>query len=60
MPGDVNGDCVVNVLDLIFVRNHLTWRNSGGGMWKADVNGDGCVSILDLIFVRNRMGTACK
>ena len=60
VPGDVNDDCVVNVLDLIFVRNHLTWQNSGGGMWKADVNGDGCVSILDLIFVRNRMGTACK
>jgi len=22
LPGDVNGDCVVNVLDMIFVRNH--------------------------------------
>ena len=59
IPGDVNGDCKVNVLDLIFIRNRLNADVNTGDNWKADVNGDGKINVLDLIFVRNRLNTAC-
>ena len=41
---DVNGDGVVNILDLVQVANGL-------GKNSPDVNGDGVVNILDLVFV---------
>ena len=41
---DVNGDGVVNVLDLVIVAN-------GFGQSAPDSNGDGVVNILDLVFV---------
>ncbi|HUS59215.1 MAG TPA: DUF1565 domain-containing protein, partial [Planctomycetota bacterium] len=59
IPGDANGDCRVNILDLIFIRNRLNQDVATGENWKADVNGDGRINILDLIFVRNRLNTAC-
>ena len=43
-PADVNGDWVVNVLDLVQVANGL-------GESTPDPNGDGVVNILDLVFV---------
>ncbi len=43
-PADVNGDWVVNILDLIEVSNGL-------GKSAPDPNGDGTVNILDLVFV---------
>ncbi len=43
-PADVNGDWVVNVLDLVQVANGL-------GKSAPDPNGDGVVNILDLVFV---------
>jgi len=59
IPGDVNGDCKVNVLDLIFVRNRLNTSISTGDNWLADVNSDGKINVLDLIYVRNRLNTRC-
>jgi len=59
IPGDVNGDCKVNVLDLIFVRNRLNTSISSGDNWLADVNSDGKINVLDLIYVRNRLNTKC-
>ena len=41
---DVNGDGVVNVLDLVMVANGL-------GQSAPDPNGDGVVNVLDLVFV---------
>ena len=41
---DVNGDGVVNILDLVMVAN-------GFGKSAPDPNGDGVVNILDLVFV---------
>ena len=49
VAGDANGDCAVNVLDLIFIRNRLN----------QDVNRDAKIDVLDLIFVRNRLNTQC-
>ena len=57
--GDANLDCVVNVLDLIFVRNRLNQSIETGDNWQADVNIDGVISALDLIYVRNRLNGRC-
>ena len=43
-PADVNGDRVVNILDLVEVSNNF-------GQSSPDPNGDGVVNILDLVFV---------
>ena len=43
-PADVNGDWVVNILDLVQVANSF-------GKSAPDPNGDGAVNILDLVFV---------
>ncbi len=47
-PPDVNGDSVVNVLDLIVIASTLGNR---GTHIAADVDGNGVVDILDLILV---------
>ena len=59
IAGDANGDCRVNILDLIFIRNRLNQDINTGDNIKADVNLDGRINILDLIYVRNRLNTAC-
>ena len=46
---DVNGDGVVNVLDLVFVANAI-------GKTEPDVNGDGTVNVLDLVVIANAIG----
>ena len=43
---DINGDGVVDVLDLLEVVSH--WGDMGG---PADVNGDGIVDVLDMLAV---------
>ena len=58
--GDANGDCKVNVLDLIFIRNRLNSNPATGDDWQADVNADGKINVLDLIYVRNRLNTQCQ
>jgi len=59
IDGDANGDCRVNILDLIFIRNKLNQPVGTGDNWKADVNEDTRINILDLIFVRNKLNTQC-
>ncbi|MDG4554467.1 MAG: RHS repeat-associated core domain-containing protein [Candidatus Competibacter sp.] len=50
--GDINGDGVVNALDVVAVINHLLGLQSWPG---ADVNGDGVVNALDVVFVINQV-----
>jgi len=57
--GDVNGDCRVNILDLIFIRNRLSATPDLDNS-RADVNKDGTINLLDLIKVRNELGARCE
>ena len=54
IPADVNGDGVVNILDLVSVVSKF---GSAGTNLAADVNGDGVVNILDLVSVAGMFGT---
>ena len=47
---DVNGDGVINILDLVAVAN-------GFGKTEPDINGDGIVNILDLVVIAKELGT---
>ena len=53
VPGDVNRDGQVSILDLILVAQQLGQRVPAGSA--VDINGDGVVSILDLIHVAQAM-----
>ena len=55
IPQDVNGDDVVNILDLVSVASVL---GEAGQDLMADVNGDGIVNILDLVLVAGALGDA--
>ncbi|MYB92795.1 T9SS type A sorting domain-containing protein [Candidatus Poribacteria bacterium] len=54
LPADVNGDGVVNIIDLTLVASNFgkTGQNA------ADVNGDGVVNIIDLTLVAAAFGNA--
>ena len=47
VPGDLNGDGKVNVMDLIRLKRHIADGTEVVG--NADVNGDGKVNVMDLI-----------
>lgn len=50
---DVNGDGVVNILDLVLVAGNF----GQSGENAADINGDGTVNIQDLVLVAAEIGT---
>ena len=52
IPGDVNGDSVVNVFDLVQVAANFAETGEND----ADVNGDGVVDVLDLLQVAEAIG----
>ena len=57
-PSDINGDCEVNVLDLIALL--LCFGQPAiPGCEAEDVNNDGTVNVLDLISVLLDFGTSC-
>jgi hypothetical protein len=49
IPGDANGDGVVNVADMIVVI--LNWGACSASPCPGDVNGDGVVDVTDLVAV---------
>jgi len=57
--GDVTGDCEVDILDLIAVRNHMYEEAGTDDNWQYDLTGDGLINVLDLIAVRNHLYTVC-
>ena len=54
--GDVNGDGVVNILDLTLVASHFGESVDPSEAPNPDVNSDGIVDIRDLVFVASRFG----
>ena len=48
-PADLNGDGIVNILDLILVAQGI-----GANKADVDVNGDGVVNVFDLVFVADQ------
>ncbi len=57
-PADVNGDGIVNVLDLIEVLLCFE-QPATPGCESQDINGDGTVNVLDLIELLVSVGQAC-
>ncbi len=56
VPGDVNGDGVVNILDLTYVASHFGESVDASQAPNPDVNGDSIVNILDLVIVASMIG----
>ena len=50
LVADMNGDGVVNILDLVLVASQFNTNNA-----TADLNGDGTVNIQDLVLVANAL-----
>lgn len=55
IPGDVNGDYDLNILDVIYIIN---WKYKSGpqtitARWRADVNADLSYNILDVVYLIN-------
>jgi len=59
LTGDLTGDCQVDVLDLIAIRNHLFNDGATDDNCLYDLTGDGQITVLDLIVVRNHLYTVC-
>lgn len=57
LQGDVNGDGMVNIFDLVHVRNMLNQPVTTGN-FRADVDADGNINIFDLVAVRNRLNSS--
>ena len=52
IPGDVNGDGVVNAMDVMAVVNYtMNSMSSTVDILSADVNGDGIVNIADIVMI---------
>jgi len=62
IPGDLNGDGVVNCADLAMLRASFGLKVGQSGFDpRADVNGDGIIDVRDLAFVSQKLpaGTKC-
>ncbi len=54
VPGDANGDGLVNVLDVIEIANSFVFDHHGSLCFaNADVNSDGLINVLDVIIIVN-------
>jgi hypothetical protein len=58
--GDANGDCVVNIVDLVIVASSFgKSRGDPGYNPIADLNNDGTINISDLAIVGSTFGQTC-
>ena len=57
IPGDINGDGVVNIIDLVAVGSHFGARRGDPNyLSAADLNNDGVINIIDLTIVGSTFG----
>ena len=56
IEGDVNGDGIVNILDLVLVASHFGKNIDAAQVPNPDVNGDGTANVFDLVLVANVIG----
>ena len=57
MPGDINQDEVVNILDIVLAVNGIlgTLELTDIELQLADMNNDGILNILDIILIVNEI-----
>ncbi|NQT20773.1 MAG: discoidin domain-containing protein, partial [Planctomycetes bacterium] len=60
LPGDANGDCSVNLLDIVFIGQRLGQDVRTADNWRADVTGDGRIDVMDQVLVRKHLGAECR
>ena len=55
LPGDPNGDGLINVVDVVYIVNHIFGiATIPSSQWAAsDINGDGFINIVDVVGVVN-------
>jgi PKD repeat protein len=52
-PGDVTGDGIINILDIVQVANYILGSSTPEFSCAADMNADGNVNILDIVQISN-------
>jgi hypothetical protein len=57
LPGDVNGDGVVNASDVVLVRNQIQGTGDPSMIGWADIDGSGTVDLSDFTTARKKLGT---
>jgi hypothetical protein len=59
-PGDVSGDCIVDISDLSIVGSHFgSVRGGSNYLPAADLNNDGLIDVADLSIVGSNFGHTC-
>ena len=55
LPGDVNGDSIVNILDIVMVANYSLGQAAftDEQIYISDINQDGIINILDIVQIIN-------
>ena len=55
VPGDVNDDENIDILDLVVVISHILGEEilEGGAFYSADMNSNGIINIQDIILIIN-------
>ena len=57
--GDMDGNCSVNIIDLVWIRMYLNMSLCSYSAAAADLNGDGKVNIIDMVACRMRLNDRC-
>ncbi len=57
VAGDANGDCAIDIFDLVIVANAYDTNPLADA--RGDINGDGEINIYDLVLVASNYGLGC-